>query len=162
MFRPMVERPVRRCEIQWLNNIYYAPELRDEHGRKVLISYDIHDAERITVRRKDGSFICEAIWNGNKRAAFPVTAEYHKQQQRIKGMRKRAEEKIRDAEDEGIQILEHKQSEPCLDNVYRPVGNTVTVQQQDYEEDYDEDYKRDFWLGLQKLAAIQEQDDPLA
>ncbi|HCR8719396.1 TPA: transposase, partial [Shigella flexneri] len=48
MFRPMVERPVRRCEIQWLNNIYYAPELRDEHGRKVLISYDIHDAERIT------------------------------------------------------------------------------------------------------------------
>ncbi|HCR6416008.1 TPA: transposase, partial [Shigella flexneri] len=41
MFRPMVERPVRRCEIQWLNNIYYAPELRDEHGRKVLISYDI-------------------------------------------------------------------------------------------------------------------------
>ncbi|EGA1633215.1 transposase, partial [Shigella flexneri] len=65
MFRPMVERPVRRCEIQWLNNIYYAPELRDEHGRKVLISYDIHDAERITVRRKDGSFICEAIWNGN-------------------------------------------------------------------------------------------------
>ncbi|HCS3402719.1 TPA: transposase, partial [Shigella flexneri] len=38
MFRPMVERPVRRCEIQWLNNIYYAPELRDEHGRKVLIS----------------------------------------------------------------------------------------------------------------------------
>lgn len=162
MFRPMVERPVRRCEIQWLNNIYYAPELRDEHGRKVLISYDIHDAERITVRRKDGSFICEAIWNGNKRAAFPVTAEYHKQQQRIKGMRKRAEEKIRDAEDEGIQILEHKQSEPCLDNVYRPVGNTVTIQQQDYEEDYDEDYKRDFWLGLQKLAAIQEQDDPLA
>ncbi|MGD2819462.1 Mu transposase C-terminal domain-containing protein [Escherichia coli] len=162
MFRPMVERPVRRCEIQWLNNIYYAPELRDEHGRKVLISYDIHDAERITVRRKDGSFICEAIWNGNKRAAFAVSAEYHKQQQRIKGMRKRAEEKIRDAEDEGIQILEHKQTEPWLDNVYRPVGNTVTIQQQDYEEDYDEDYERDFRLGLQKLAAIQEQDDPLA
>ncbi|EPA7727488.1 Mu transposase C-terminal domain-containing protein [Escherichia coli] len=162
MFRPMVERPVRRCEIQWLNNIYYAPELRDEHGRKVLISYDIHDAERITVRRKDGSFICEAIWNGNKRAAFAVSAEYHKQQQRIKGMRKRAEEKIRDAEDEGIQILEHKQTEPWLDNVYRPVGNTVAIQQQDYEEDYDEDYERDFRLGLQKLAAIQEQDDPLA
>ncbi len=162
MLRPMVERPVRRCEIQWLNNIYYAPELRDEHGRKVLISYDIHDAERITVRRKDGSFICEAIWNGNKRTAFAVSAEYHKQQQRIKGMRKRAEEKIRDAEDEGIQILEHKQAEPWLDNVYRPVGNTVTIQQQDYEEDYDEDYERDFRLGLQKLVAIQEQDDPLA
>ncbi|ENN9939886.1 transposase, partial [Salmonella enterica subsp. enterica serovar Montevideo] len=138
MFRPMVERPVRRCEIQWLNNIYYAPELRDEHGRKVLISYDIHDAERITVRRKDGSFICEAIWNGNKRAAFPVTAEYHKQQQRIKGMRKRAEEKIRDAEDEGIQVIEQKTTEPWLDNVYRPVGNVVTVQPLRCEEVHDD------------------------
>ncbi|EFX2269449.1 transposase [Shigella sonnei] len=162
MFRPMVERPVRRCEIQWLNNIYYAPELRDEHGRKVLISYDIHDAERITVRRKDGSFICEAIWNGNKRAAFAVSAEYHKQQQRIKGMRKRAEEKIRDAEDEGIQILEHKQAEPWLSNVYRPVGNVVAVQQPKYEEEHDEEFERDFRLGMQKLFAMQEEDDPLA
>ncbi|HAX9999404.1 TPA: DDE-type integrase/transposase/recombinase [Escherichia coli] len=148
MFRPMVERPVRRCEIQWLNNIYYAPELRDEHGRKVLISYDIHDAERITVRRKDGSFICEAIWNGNKRAAFPVTAEYHKQQQRIKGMRKRAEEKIRDAEDEGIQVIEQKQSEPWLGNVYRPVGNVVTVQPLNPEETDDEyETERDEYLN---------------
>ncbi|STM24241.1 phage transposase [Escherichia coli] len=149
MFRPMVERPVRRCEIQWLNNIYYAPELRDEHGRKVLISYDIHDAERITVRRKDGSFICEAIWNGNKRAAFPVTAEYHKQQQRIKGMRKRAEEKIRDAEDEGIQVIEQKTIEPWLDNVYRPVGNVVTVQPLRCEEEHDDEYEteRDEYLN---------------
>lgn len=149
MFRPMVERPVRRCEIQWLNNIYYAPELRDEHGRKVLISYDIHDAERITVRRKDGSFICEAIWNGNKRAAFPVTAEYHKQQQRIKGMRKRAEEKIRDAEDEGIQVIEQKTTEPWLDNVYRPVGNVVTVQPLRCEEEHDDEYEteRDEYLN---------------
>ncbi|HFP3784150.1 TPA: Mu transposase C-terminal domain-containing protein [Escherichia coli] len=149
MFRPMVERPVRRCEIQWLNNIYYAPELRDEHGRKVLISYDIHDAERITVRRKDGSFICEAIWNGNKRAAFPVTAEYHKQQQRIKGMRKRAEEKIRDAVDEGIQVIEQKQSEPWLGNVYRPVGNVVTVQPLKREEAHDDKYdpERDEYLN---------------
>ncbi|HDW8678369.1 TPA: transposase [Escherichia coli] len=149
MFRPMVERPVRRCEIQWLNNIYYAPELRDEHGRKVLISYDIHDAERITVRRKDGSFICEAIWNGNKRAAFPVTAEYHKQQQRIKGMRKRAEEKIRDAEDEGIQVIEQKTTEPWLDNVYHPVGNVVTVQPLRCEEVHDDEYEteRDEYLN---------------
>ncbi|HDL6792125.1 TPA: transposase [Escherichia coli O157:H7 str. EC10] len=149
MFRPMVERPVRRCEIQWLNNIYYAPELRDEHGRKVLISYDIHDAERITVRRKDGSFICEAIWNGNKRAAFPVTAEYHKQQQRIKGMRKRAEEKIRDAEDEGIQVIEQKTTEPWLDNIYRPVGNVVTVQPLKRKEAHDDKYdpERDEYLN---------------
>ncbi|HHR4051839.1 TPA: Mu transposase C-terminal domain-containing protein [Salmonella enterica] len=161
MFRPVVEKPVRRCEIQWLNNIYYAPELRDEHGRKVLISYDIHDASKITVRRQDGSFICEAIWNGNKRAAFPVTAEYHKHQQRIKGMRKRAEEKLRDAEDENINVLEHKQPEPWIGNIYQPVGNVVTVQQVDAEEEYDEEYQASFRRGVQLLAASQKKD-PLA
>ncbi|EEM9454523.1 DDE-type integrase/transposase/recombinase [Salmonella enterica] len=160
MFRPMVEKPVRRCEIHWLNNIYYAPELRDEHGRKVLISYDIHDASKITVRRLDGSFICEAIWNGNKRAAFPVTAEYHKHQQRIKGMRKRAEEKLRDAEDENINVLEHKQPEPWVGNIYQPVGNTVTVQQ--VETEAEEEYagaKEDYRRGLALIAAQMEDDE---
>lgn len=161
MFRPMVEKPVRRCEIHWLNNIYYAPELRDEHGRKVLISYDIHNAEKIIVRRQDGSFICEAIWNGNKRAAFPVSAEYHKQQQRIKGMRKRAEEKIQDAEDEGINVLEHKQPEPWVGNIYQPVGNVVTVQTQEVEQEQqqDEEAKRNFRRGLQLLEARLEAED---
>lgn len=160
MFCPVVEKPVRRCEIHWLNNIYYAPELRDEHGRKVLISYDIHNAEKIIVRRPDGSFICEAIWNGNKRAAFPVTAEYHKHQQRIKGMRKRAEEKLRDAEDENISVLEHKQPEPWLGNIFQPVGNVVTVQhaEPEAEEEYagaKEDYRR----GLALIAARLEDDE---
>ncbi|HGB6405009.1 TPA: Mu transposase C-terminal domain-containing protein [Salmonella enterica subsp. enterica serovar Oranienburg] len=158
MFRPMVEKPVRRCEIHWLNNIYYAPELRDEHGRKVLISYDIHNAEKIIVRRLDGSFICEAVWNGNKRAAFPVSAEYHKHQQRIKGMRKRAEEKLRDAEDENINVLEYKQPEPWIGNIYQPVGNVVTVQQAEIEEEYDEEYQASFRRGVQLLAASQEKD----
>ncbi|EDK0165901.1 transposase [Salmonella enterica] len=160
MFRPMVEKPVRRCEIHWLNNIYYAPELRDEHGRKVLISYDIHDASKITVRRLDGSFICEAIWNGNKRAAFPVTAEYHKHQQRIKGMRKRAEDKLRDAEDENINVLEHKQPEPWVGNIYQSVGNTVTVQQ--VETETEEEYagaKEDYRRGLALIAAQMEDDE---
>ncbi|ELI2478495.1 transposase [Salmonella enterica] len=162
MFRPMVEKPVRRCEIHWLNNIYYAPELRDEHGRKVLISYDIHDASKITVRRQDGSFICEAVWNGNKRAAFPVTAEYHKHQQRIKGMRKRAEEKLRDAEDENINVLEHKQPEPWIGNIYQPVGNVVTVQQTQAEPEDEEEYtgaKEDYRRGLALIAARLEDEE---
>lgn len=162
MFRPMVEKPVRRCEIHWLNNIYYAPELRDEHGRKVLISYDMHNAEKIIVRRLDGSFICEAVWNGNKRAAFPVSAEYHKHQQRIKGMRKRAEEKLRDADDENINVLEHKQPEPWIGNIYQPVGNVVTVQQTQAEPETEEEYagaKEDYRRGLALIAARLEDED---
>ena len=37
-------------------------------------------------------------------------------------MRKRAEEKIRDAEDEVVNVLEHKPQEPWLEKLYRPVG----------------------------------------
>ncbi|EJM3830908.1 transposase [Salmonella enterica] len=159
MFRPVVERPVYRCEIKWLNNIYYAPELRDEHGRKVLISYDIHNAEKIIVRRPDGSFICEAVWNGNKREAFPVSAEYHKHQQRIKGMRQRAEEKIRDAEDENISVLEHKQPEPWVGNIYQPVGNVVAIQAQEAEPQRNEEAKQNFRRGLQLLEARLEEED---
>ncbi|HCR6048588.1 TPA: transposase, partial [Shigella flexneri] len=91
----------------------------------------------------------------------PVSADYYKQQQRIKGMHKRAEEKIRDAVDEGIQVIEQKTTEPWLDNVYRPVGNVMTVQQQEYEEEHDEESERNFRRGLQKLIAMQD-DDPLA
>ncbi|GCJ56256.1 DNA transposition protein [Escherichia coli] len=64
-------------------------------------------------------------------------------------MRKRAEEKIRDAEDEGIQVIEQKTTEPWLDNVYRPVGNVVTVQPLRCEEVHDDEYEteRDEYLN---------------
>ncbi|MGX8941866.1 Mu transposase C-terminal domain-containing protein [Symbiopectobacterium sp. Eva_TO] len=51
LFMPQTERTVRRCEIRFLNNIYYAAKLANEHDRKVLISYDIHDASKVIVRR---------------------------------------------------------------------------------------------------------------
>ncbi|EBV5831561.1 transposase, partial [Salmonella enterica subsp. enterica serovar Carmel] len=71
---------------------------------------------------------------------------------------KRAEEKLRDAEDEGITVLEHKQPEPWIGNIYQPVGNTVTVQQAGSEEEYDEQADVHFQRGLQLLAARQKKD----
>ncbi|MCZ5371884.1 Mu transposase C-terminal domain-containing protein [Escherichia coli] len=93
MFMPQIERTVNRCEVRLFNNIYYSTDLEYEHGNKVLVNYDIHDATKVIIRRMDGSYICEAVWDGNKQQAFPVTAEYHQRQQRIKGMRQRGEEK---------------------------------------------------------------------
>ncbi|RLR17672.1 hypothetical protein D8L93_07390 [Sodalis-like symbiont of Bactericera trigonica] len=46
LFMPQTERTVSRCEIRFLNNIYYAAKLADEQGHKVLVSYDIHDDSR--------------------------------------------------------------------------------------------------------------------
>ncbi|EGP2107918.1 transposase, partial [Escherichia coli] len=87
---------------------------------------------------------------------------YYKQQQRLKGMRKRAEEKIRDAEDEVVNVLEHKPQEPWLENIYRPVGNTVAVQQPAVDDEPDEEYERNFQRGLQLLEAKLKENDPLA
>ncbi|EOV0971277.1 Mu transposase C-terminal domain-containing protein [Edwardsiella piscicida] len=140
MFMPQIERTVNRCEVRLFNNLYYSEALRNEHGRQVLVSYDVHDASKVIVCRMDGTLICDAIWDGNKKEAFPVTAAYHNRQQRIKGMRQRGEEKIRLAEAENQQTLPAPGAPEWLPaNVYRPIGNTalkaVTVEVEDVEDD---------------------------
>jgi putative transposase len=46
MFMPQIERTVNRCEVRLFNNLYYSAELNNEHGNKVLVNYDIHDATK--------------------------------------------------------------------------------------------------------------------
>ncbi|MFU8625551.1 Mu transposase C-terminal domain-containing protein [Raoultella ornithinolytica] len=145
MFMPETECSVRRCEIRLFNNLYYSEALREEHGRKVRVSYDIHDATKIIVRRMDGSLICEAIWDGNKKAAFPVTAEYWQKQKRIKGMRERGEKKVRLAEAENVLTLSEPAGPDWLNsNVYRPVSRAVPAMQVVSEE---EEYTEDKYLN---------------
>ncbi|MDP8834542.1 Mu transposase C-terminal domain-containing protein [Serratia marcescens] len=141
MFMPQIERTVSRCEVRLFNNLYYSAELNNEHTNKVLVNYDIHDATKVIIRRMDGSFICEAIWDGNKQQAFPVTAEYHQRQQRIKGMRQRGEEKVRLAEAENVHTLPAPTEQDWLPgNVYRSARNTAPVLLAEMEEaEYSED-----------------------
>ena len=141
MFMPQIERTVNRCEVRLFNNLYYSAELNSEHGNKVLVNYDIHDANKVIIRRLDGSFICEAVWDGNKQQAFPVTAEYHQRQQRIKGMRARGEEKVRLAEAENVQTLPAPAEQELLrSNVYRPLRGATPMALAELEEaEYSED-----------------------
>lgn len=159
MFMPQIERTVSRCEVRLFNNLYYSETLNYEHGNKVLVSYDIHDANRVIVRRMDGTYICDAIWDGNKKTAFAVTAEYHQRQQRIKGMRNRAEEKIRLAEAENTHTLLSPVEEQRLNNnVYRSIGNVIAVEQVELEEETDSEMEAAFRRGIAKLARVK---DPL-
>ena len=145
MFMPQIERTVNRCEVRLFNNLYYSAELNNEHGNKVLVNYDIHDATRVVIRRPDGSFICEAVWDGNKQQAFPVTAEYHQRQQRIKGMRQRGEEKVRLAEAENVHTLPAPAEQEWLHgNVYRPSRGAASVALAEMEE---EEYSEDEYLN---------------
>ncbi|MEG1156425.1 MAG: transposase, partial [Acinetobacter sp.] len=55
----------------------------------VLVGYDIHNADQITVRDEDGRLICYAKWNANKRAYFPQTKVEQARQRRADGRLRR-------------------------------------------------------------------------
>lgn len=70
LFRPERVCVARRGEVQLHNNIYFSTELGVVEGEEVRVCYDIHDPQTVIIRRMDGSWICEAVWNGNKVDAF--------------------------------------------------------------------------------------------
>ncbi|WP_141109697.1 Mu transposase C-terminal domain-containing protein [Escherichia albertii] len=100
MFRPEVKRKTFRGEIHLFNNIYYSYDLATEHGNEVRVCYDIHDANSVIVRRLDGSYICDAIWNGNKVDAFAKPVIEQQQEKRVRGRIARATQKIEEAKRE--------------------------------------------------------------
>lgn len=89
LFRPYEERKVLRCEINLFSNRYFARELEQFHGDMVLVGYDIHCAEKVTVRTLDGEFICHAIWNANKRDYMPKPVIEQAREQRAAGRLRR-------------------------------------------------------------------------
>lgn len=90
MSRPEFIRKPERGWVSWNNNHYFNLKLLDFDREEVVIGVDIHNAESVQVRTKDGRFICEAIWNGNTREAFPVAMveqqckERHKRRSNLK------------------------------------------------------------------------------
>ena len=89
LFRPYEERKVRRGEIELFGNRYFSQELAEFHGDSVLVGYDIHNADQITVRDEDGRLICYAKWNANKRTYFPQTKIEQARQRRADGRLRR-------------------------------------------------------------------------
>ncbi len=84
MSRPEFIRKPDRGWVSWNNNHYFNLKLLDFDREEVVIGIDIHNAESVQVRTKDGRFICEAIWNGNTREAFPVAMVEQQRKERHK------------------------------------------------------------------------------
>ncbi|EEZ5537881.1 transposase [Shigella sonnei] len=116
MYRPEIIRKTERGEVRLFNNIYFSHALATEAGNEVRVCYDIHDASSVIVRRMDGAFICDAIWNGNKVDAFAKPVIERVKQQRVKGRIARATAVIEDAKRELRPALE--QSVPEFDLGY--------------------------------------------
>lgn len=109
MFRPEVIRKAVRGEVRVYNNIYFSTELVKVEGEKVRVCFDIHDPNSVIVRKRDGSWVCDAIWDGNKVDAFAKPYVKQLEEKRVKGRRERQEKKIyRNIERELTPAIEHK------------------------------------------------------
>lgn len=100
LFRPYKEVVTRRALVQLFSNSYFHRDLEHYHGEKVRVGYDIHDANHVWVRDREGRLICVAEFEGNKRSYFPMSAIEQAAEKRAKGRIKRAEAKIEEAEAE--------------------------------------------------------------
>lgn len=123
MFRPVVTRKVQRAWLTVYNNEYWHQALEAWDGKEVDIFIDQHDAATVIIRAKDGSYICDAILDGNKRLAFPETLVERTKRQRAETRIKKLDEKRAQAIAETRPTLEHEKAQ-TLNELLMPT--TVT------------------------------------
>ena len=109
MFRPQVIRVAQRGWLSLFNNDYFNQKLIEVDGEKVTVSFDIHNAESVIVRHLDGRFICEAQFDGNKRAAFPEAFMEKTRRERANRRMKLKQEQVDEiqAELNPVRTIEH-------------------------------------------------------
>lgn len=108
MFMPEVERTVERGWVRLSNNHYFSYALANYDGQQVRVGFDPRNAEEVVIRRMDGVFICKAVWNGNTRAAVPVTEMDRQIKARAKRQLERLDKKKQRVIDQSTPVLEHK------------------------------------------------------
>ncbi|MGX2038782.1 Mu transposase C-terminal domain-containing protein [Methylocaldum sp. MU1018] len=101
LFRPEVIRTPARGEVRLFNNRYFLRDLADlPAGTPVRAAFDIHDAGKVWVKDMAGRSIGVAVWDGNKVDGFAKPFIEQLKEERVEGMRKRAQDKIETAEAE--------------------------------------------------------------
>ncbi|WP_056036558.1 Mu transposase C-terminal domain-containing protein [Loktanella sp. 3ANDIMAR09] len=146
LFRPHMERTARRGEVQFLSNIYFHPDLQPYDGLKVLVGYDIHDAQRVWVRSlgddgEMGGLICVAEYAGNSTHYMPRPMVEAAQERRLKGQRQRLAVKMQAVEDAARAplFIEHAAPEETLPEVLPPAAEPVRVRPRVVERTPDPD-----------------------
>ncbi|HAG0016086.1 TPA: DDE-type integrase/transposase/recombinase [Salmonella enterica] len=133
MFRPEEIRTTTRGEVHLFNNIYYSTELKFYTGEKVRVNYDIHDANSVIIRRMDGTYICDAIWNGNKVDGFARPVIQKLTEERVKGRIERGMKRVEDAKRELRPALAHKQDNEFADLLARADKEAALIAQREAE-----------------------------
>lgn len=155
LWMPEVSRIPQRGVVSLFGNEYFNGDLVDtlEEGEKVRVRFDIHNANEVWLLRMDGRFLCTAEWDGNKRAAFPVSFVEQKRAERAAGKAKRGERIIDEAMAELGNTLEGEftQEMPAMEI---PADNVVQLAASVPEPRHDKpnlaamgDYSRLTWLA---------------
>uniref|UniRef100_UPI001AD899D8 Mu transposase C-terminal domain-containing protein n=1 Tax=Rahnella sp. ChDrAdgB13 TaxID=1850581 RepID=UPI001AD899D8 len=100
MFRPEVERKAVKGEVRVFNNRYFSTELSRVEGENVRVCFDIHDPNTVIIRKMDGSWVCDAVWDGNKVDAFAKPYVDQLQEKRHQRRRQRLEQQIARVDEE--------------------------------------------------------------
>ncbi len=102
LFRPHEIRTVHRALVEWNTNEYFHPALEAYHGERVVVGYDLHQADKVWVRELDieegqpGKLICVAEFAGNAQRYIPLTAEQKAVEDRSKSALKRLDRRRAD------------------------------------------------------------------
>lgn len=105
--RPEVKRKVdMNAEINWLNQIYFHKALLAYAGQTVCVGVDFHDGSNVIVRTQEGAFICKAVCDGNKTAAFAENFIEHQKQKWVQRKVRDLEKKAQIARTEALPALE--------------------------------------------------------
>ena len=94
LFRPSVLRKAQRGWVSVFNNEYFSQKLLDVDGKSVQVAIDIHNPSAVIIRDESGAFICEAILDGNKRDAFPMSFVEKSRQERHQRRAKLKQEQL--------------------------------------------------------------------
>lgn len=130
LFRPYEPRTVRRGQVEWNTNFYFHQSLEAYHTEKVLVGYDLHQADKVWVREFDvstgqpGKLICVAIYMGNAQRYVPLTVEQKAVEDRNKAALKRLDRKRNDklAELDEPLLFDARPIEPApfIDHAFAP------------------------------------------
>ena len=106
LFRPCIMATTRRGQVNVFGNTYYNADLEHFHGQRVFVHYNWHDSKRVWVRDMNGSLICVARFEANKKRWFPKSVDDQAQDRRADGRTKRLEKQLREIEMERQGVID--------------------------------------------------------
>lgn len=107
LIRPREERKVQRWSVTLWNRTYRHQALADYNDHGVIVEYDLHDDQTVTIRDHDGRFICDAELVDRK-PWLPGSRIEELQQNRVEGQRKRLKQKLDEVEARGRLAITHE------------------------------------------------------